>query len=208
MPRMIRCMVGLTDRMSIAVDNYRDLLHDVTISPSMGKYLDLANSMKPGLGGGANENFTRELMQLFTIGLWQLNNDGSRVLDGNGNPIPTYDQATVAQVALALTGWTYATAPGATPQSANNEYFGAPMETRPANHDTSSKVIIGEAGIFLGFGKLNGADASSNIALGGRSFSMALISCSRSSGMRARRARGTRSSFASRSLRPSGPASR
>ena len=126
-----------------AFGNYRTLLREVSTSPSMGKYLDLANSMKPGLAGGANENYPRELMQLFTIGLWQLNQDGSQKLDGLGKPIPTYTQATVAQVALALTGWTYATAPGATPRSANWEYFAAPMETRPLNHDTSAKTFLG-----------------------------------------------------------------
>jgi uncharacterized protein (DUF1800 family) len=126
-----------------AFGNYRDLLRDVTKSPSMGKFLDLANSMKPGMAGGANENYAREIMQLFTIGLWQLNQDGSLATDANGQPIPTYNQETVRQVALALTGWTYATAPGATPQGANWEYFGAPMETRQQNHDTSSKTFLG-----------------------------------------------------------------
>lgn len=126
-----------------AFGNYRDLLRDVSICPSMGKYLDLANSMKPGLAGGANENYARELMQLFTIGLWQLNQDGSYALDANSSQIPTYDQQTVRQVALALTGWTYATAPGNTPQVNNWEYFGAPMETRQQNHDTTAKTFLG-----------------------------------------------------------------
>jgi uncharacterized protein (DUF1800 family) len=126
-----------------AFGNYRDLLRDVTTSPSMGKFLDLANSNKPGPMSGANENYPRELMQLFTIGLWQLNPDGSQTTDADGNPIPSYDQATVRQVALALTGWTYATAPGAAPRSNNWEYFGAPMETRPGNHDLSAKSFLG-----------------------------------------------------------------
>jgi uncharacterized protein (DUF1800 family) len=125
-----------------AFGNYRNLLRDVTMSPSMGKYLDLANSMKPGLAGGANENYPRELMQLFTIGLWKLNQDGSQMLV-NGSPVPAYDQQTVQQVALALTGWTYATAPGNTPSNNNWEYFGAPMETRQGNHDISTKNFLG-----------------------------------------------------------------
>ena len=126
-----------------AFGNYRSLLRDLTLCPSMAKYLDLANSMKPGMAGGANENYARELMQLFTIGLWQLNQDGSQALDPvTLQPIPTYNQFTVQQMALALTGWTYATAPGATPQSANWEYFGAPLEPRPANHATNSKTIL------------------------------------------------------------------
>lgn len=126
-----------------AFGNYRDLLRDVTKCPSMGKFLDLANSMKPGLGGGANENYPRELLQLFTIGLWMLNPDGSQQTNAAGQPIASYDQESVRQVALALTGWTYATAPNATPQNANWEYFGAPMETRQGNHDTSSKTFLG-----------------------------------------------------------------
>ncbi len=126
-----------------AFGNYKDLLRDVARSSSMGKFLDLANSSKPGISGGANENFPREAMQLFTIGLWRLNSDGTLLTDVNGFAIPTYDQNTVAQVALALTGWTYATAPGATPRSHNNEYHGPPMETRPENHSTVAKTILG-----------------------------------------------------------------
>lgn len=126
-----------------AFGNYRDLLRNVTISPSMGKYLDLANSMKPGPAGGANENYPRELLQLFSIGLWLLNPDGSQVLDASGNPIPAYTQQTVAQVALALTGWTYPTAPGGTPGMNNWESFIGPMEPRPLNHATTSKSFLG-----------------------------------------------------------------
>jgi len=128
-----------------AFGNYRDLLRDVTRSPSMGKYLDLANSVKPGGAGGANENYARELMQLFTIGLWELNQDGSQKLDAGGQPIPTYNQQTVQQVALALTGWTDATAPGAAPQVNNWEYFGAPMESRQQSHATGAKSFLGSA---------------------------------------------------------------
>lgn len=130
----------LNDR---AFGNYRDLLREVTLSPSMGKYLDLANSVKPTMAGGANENYPRELMQLFTIGLVRLNQDGSVMTGSDGLPLSTYTQDTVRQVALALTGWTYATAPGATPKTNNWEYFGAPMETRQIVHDTSAKSFLG-----------------------------------------------------------------
>lgn len=126
-----------------AFGNYRTLLREVTVSPSMGKYLDLANSSKPSAMSAANENYPRELMQLFSIGLWKLNNDGSQQLDGNGQPIPTYDQATVRQVALALTGWTYPTAPGGTPGQLNWENFTGDMEPRPAYHDTTAKAFLG-----------------------------------------------------------------
>lgn len=126
-----------------AFGNYREFLEDISKSPSMGKYLDHANSLQPGLGGGANENYGRELLQLFTIGLWQLNQDGSYTTNAAGERLPTYSQQTVQQVALALTGWTYATAPGATPNAVNWEYFGAPLEPRPLNHETSAKTFLG-----------------------------------------------------------------
>src|SRR6202030_2250010 len=102
----------------------------------------LANSNKAGVGSGANENYAREVMQLFTIGLNILNSDGSLQL-ANGNPIPTYLQPDVVHVAQAFTGWTYPTAPGAQPNANNWEYFTPPlMETRQANHDTSAKTFL------------------------------------------------------------------
>lgn len=126
-----------------AFGNYRDVLRQMSVSPSMGKYLDLANSMKAGLAGGANENYPRELMQLFTIGLVKLNQDGSVVLGSDGQPVPTYSQDTVREVARALTGWTYPTAPGATPKDDNWEYFVGNLEARPNNHDTGAKSFLG-----------------------------------------------------------------
>lgn len=118
-----------------AFGNYRDLLRDITLCPSMGKYLDLAFSAKPAISGAANENYARELMQLFTIGLWKLNTDGTQMKGSNNQPIPTYTQDTVEQVSLALTGWVYA----------NNAYenFGAPMVPSQGRHDLRSKTFLG-----------------------------------------------------------------
>jgi uncharacterized protein (DUF1800 family) len=125
-----------------AFGNYRTLLREVTLSPSMGKYLDLANSR--GVGGASpNENYPREIMQLFTIGIYELNMDGTRKLDGFGQPIPTYTQATVKEVARALTGWTYPTPAGSVYRSTNNENFTGLMEPRPENHDKGSKTFFG-----------------------------------------------------------------
>ncbi len=126
-----------------AFGNYRTLLREVTINPSMAKFLDLANSTKPTATSAANENYPRELMQLFSIGLWELNNDGSQKLDANGQPISTYDQNTVRQVALALTGWTYPTAPGGQPGGLNWENFTGDLEPRPAFHDMTAKSFLG-----------------------------------------------------------------
>jgi hypothetical protein len=121
-----------------AFGNYRTLLGEISVSSQMGKYLDLANSNKPGPGGGANENYARELMQLLTIGLYRLNPDGSPELDPQGRPVPTYDQSDIQQVALALTGWTY---PG--PGNNNWENFSGPMQPRDVNHDMREKAFLG-----------------------------------------------------------------
>jgi uncharacterized protein (DUF1800 family) len=129
-----------------AFGNYRTLMREVTLDASMGHYLDLVNSNKPNGGSGANENYARELMQLFTIGLYKLNQDGSLQLDGNNQPIPAYTQTDVRQLALALTGWTYPTTPGQTPSQGNNgSYYIGQMEPRQINHDTTAKTILGQS---------------------------------------------------------------
>jgi uncharacterized protein (DUF1800 family) len=121
-----------------AFGNYRTLLGEISTSPQMGKYLDIANSNKPTTGGGANENYSRELLQLFTIGLLRLNPDGTPTLNVSGQTIPTYTQAEVQQLALAFTGWTYA-------GSGNNnwENFSGPMVPRDVNHDMRAKGFLG-----------------------------------------------------------------
>src|SRR5579875_2102640 len=95
-----------------AFTNFATIMHDVTLSPAMGAYLNMLNSNKPATGQIANENYARENMQLFTIGLNALNQDGTPQLDGSGNPIPNYTQAQVQAFARAYTGWTYATSTG------------------------------------------------------------------------------------------------
>jgi uncharacterized protein (DUF1800 family) len=121
-----------------AFGNYRTLLGEISTSPQMGKYLDIANSNKPTTGGGANENYSRELLQLFTIGLLRMNPDGTPTLNVSGQTIPTYTQAEVQQLALAFTGWTYA-------GSGNNnwENFSGPMVPRDVNHDMRAKAFLG-----------------------------------------------------------------
>ena len=88
---------------------FRDLLTEVTLNPSMGAFLsNLYNRAEdPVTGRQPNQNFAREVMQLFSIGLWQLNPDGSRKLDADGQPIPTYTQADVVGVSQALTGFAF-----------------------------------------------------------------------------------------------------
>jgi uncharacterized protein (DUF1800 family) len=93
-----------------AFGNYRQLLEEVTLSPAMGLWLSHIGNMKedPATGRLPDENYAREVMQLFSIGLWQLNPDGSRKLDGAGKPIPTYAQEDIRGMAKVLTGWSYA----------------------------------------------------------------------------------------------------
>lgn len=121
-----------------AFGSYRTLLGEIATSSQMGKYLDLANSRKPTPGSAANENFARELMQLFTIGLYLLEPDGTVRLDPLGHPVRAYDQATVQQVALALTGWTF---PG--PGSSNWESFSGPLLACEEHHDAREKTLDG-----------------------------------------------------------------
>lgn len=135
-----------------AFGNYRTLIHDVTLSPAMGRYLNMANNDKanPAKDTSANENYARELMQLFTLGLTELNPNGTPVLDQNGNPVPTYDQAVVTNMAKVLTGWTYPTAPGATAKVNNPQYFFGQMLPVEAEHDTTAKSIFGGVTIPAG----------------------------------------------------------
>ncbi|NJR71947.1 MAG: DUF1800 domain-containing protein [Gammaproteobacteria bacterium] len=127
-----------------AFGNYKDLLYAVTLSPVMGDYLNMANSNKPDPARGisANENYAREIMQLFSIGLYDLNLDGTLKKDASGNPIPSYSQTTVENLARVFTGWTYASANG-TPAVRNNpSYYEQPMQAVASNHDTGSKTLI------------------------------------------------------------------
>jgi uncharacterized protein (DUF1800 family) len=89
-----------------AFGNFRQLLEDVALSPEMGIYLStMANEGNSKVD--PDENFAREVMQLFTIGLWQLNPDGSQQLDGSGNPIPTYSLNDVVGIAKVFTGFSW-----------------------------------------------------------------------------------------------------
>jgi uncharacterized protein (DUF1800 family) len=127
-----------------AFANYSTLLKDVTLSPGMGNYLDMVNNDKPNPDAGTtpNENYAREVMQLFSIGVQQLNLDGTPQLDGSGNPIPTYTQDTIEGFAHVFTGWTYPTKPGASGHFHNPEYYGGPMIPFDSHHDTGPKLLL------------------------------------------------------------------
>ena len=127
-----------------AFSNYRTIMQEVILSPAMGAYLNMVNNDKPNPAANthANENYARELMQLFTLGLYALHPDGSLQLDSSNNPVPSYDQNTVEALARAFTGWTYPTQPGSTPQKHNPTYWIGPMVALDSNHDTAAKTLL------------------------------------------------------------------
>jgi uncharacterized protein (DUF1800 family) len=135
-----------------AFGNYRDILKAVTLSPAMGTYLNAANNNKGNTAKNtaANENYARELMQLFTLGLSVLNPDGSPALDSSGNPVPTYNQADVAGMAKVFTGWTYPTAPGAAAKVNNPAYYFGQMLASENEHDTTAKTVFNNVTIPAG----------------------------------------------------------
>ncbi len=123
-----------------AFTNWYTIMNDVTLSPGMGEYLDMVNNAAPQPGQIANENFARENMQLFNLGLVLLNQDGTPQT-ANGNQIPTYTQAQVQAFARAFTGWTYANAAGAFYALPN---YSAPMIPVAAKHDESAKTLLND----------------------------------------------------------------
>ena len=127
-----------------AFTNYRQIMADVTLSPAMGQYLDMANNAKanPATGTLANENYARELMQLFTIGTQMLNQDGSLQYDSNHLAIPTYLQPAIGEFARVYTGWTYAPAAGQPVQWDAYITSNGPMVSYAAEHDSGSKQLL------------------------------------------------------------------
>ena len=91
-----------------AFGNFRDLLKEVTLSPAMGVYLSMKQSAKADPVGQTqpDENYPREVMQLFAVGLVMLNEDGTTRLGTDGKPIPTFNEDIVKGYARALSGWT------------------------------------------------------------------------------------------------------
>ena len=128
-----------------AFSNYKTILTDVTLSPGMGYYLDMANNEKanPALGTVANENYAREIMQLMSIGTKVLNPDGTWPVDSSGLPIPTYTQSDVTAMARIFTGWTYASSSaGAAPIFGAYINPSAPMVPFGSQHDTTAKQVM------------------------------------------------------------------
>jgi uncharacterized protein (DUF1800 family) len=134
-----------------AFGNFRQLLEDVTLSPMMGQFLSAQGNDKGNATTDPDENYAREVMQLFTIGLWQLNDDGSQQL-ANGQPIPTYSNTDVKGLAAVFTGWSW-NIPGDSSDNAWSNccvYVGPgygeellPMQDFPSHHSTVEKDFLG-----------------------------------------------------------------
>ena len=125
-----------------AFGNFRNLLEDVTLHPAMGDFLSFTRNQKANAEEGIrpDENYAREVLQLFTIGVHQLNLDGSDKLGPDGKPIPTYDQKTIEEFAKVFTGWGYA----------DIDWYGyfeeadhtIPLQAYEEYHDTSEKHLL------------------------------------------------------------------
>jgi uncharacterized protein (DUF1800 family) len=141
-----------------AFGNFRQLVNDVATSPAMGEYLNMLDSNRAPAGQIANENFARELMQLFTTGLVLINPEGEPVLSAQQLPQPVFTEAEVQASARALTGWTYANPTGGVPTSFPNGLpnFDQPMRAIEVSHDTSQKTLLG--GVTLSPGQSAEAD--------------------------------------------------
>jgi uncharacterized protein (DUF1800 family) len=141
-----------------AFGNYRDLLEAVTLSPMMGSYLSMIRNRKPDpvTGHEPDENYAREIMQLFSIGLNRMHLDGSLMLDEDGMPIPTYDQEDIVGLAHIFTGWGPHYDPLDPPTWTNGDVappehwflYGRdslrPMSFYAEYHDTEDRMIVGD----------------------------------------------------------------
>lgn len=127
-----------------ALGNYGDLLREITFHPAMGWYLSHAGNQKadPSIPRYPDENYAREILQLFSIGLWELNPDGSRKLDGSGEPIPTYDNGDITELARVFTGLYYAAPYGWGGGGWADEHFTLPMVMHADRHDFGPKRLL------------------------------------------------------------------
>ena len=122
-----------------AFGNFRDLLEDITLNPAMGEYLNMRGNSRTN----PNENYAREILQLFSVGLDQLNPDGTPVLDSEGRRVPTYSQDDITAFARVFTGWNYSLPPAGAPPATNNRRDPMTLtRNAAANHDIGQKVLL------------------------------------------------------------------
>jgi len=134
-----------------AFGNFRDLLQDITLNPAMGRYLDMLRNNKANAARGTipNENFAREILQLFSIGLYRLNLDGSLTLDSQGIPLATYDQDAVLGLSATFTGWYFAQS-GTPVWNGVTPNYRLPMVNVASHHETAAKNILDDVMLSAG----------------------------------------------------------
>jgi uncharacterized protein (DUF1800 family) len=132
--------------------NYRKLLEDVTLNPAMGYYLNTRGNRKENTATGRvpDENYGREVMQLFSLGLYQLNLDGTEKRDASGNKLESYTQSDITNIARIFTGWDFdqtqnvnTIAPGSSRNIPNTVYTRIPMRLTAGNHSTLAASFLG-----------------------------------------------------------------
>jgi len=125
-----------------AFGNFQDLMRAITLTPAMGEYLDMVQNKKEANGILPNENFARELAQLFTIGLTELNPDGTPRTNAQGQPIPTYTNDDILEISRVMTGWTYTDGIPGQPTRQNPARYDGPMEAVESLHDNGAKRFL------------------------------------------------------------------
>src|SRR5262245_21310846 len=153
-----------------AFGNFRQLLHDMTLNPAMGRFLNMLNNRcqthippevdvcRNGLSFKPNENYAREVLQRFSIGTFLLHQDGTHQVDGNGNPIATYNQHMIEEFARVLTGWILAPAlagpadiGGTVPNYRDPMRVRRDVQGREDYHDRGPKTLL--SGVTLPAGQ-------------------------------------------------------
>jgi uncharacterized protein (DUF1800 family) len=140
---------------SNAFGNFRNILYEETLNPAMGHFLNMDTTTK----NSPNENYAREIMQLFSIGTQLLNMDGTTQNDALAEPLPSYDQSVIDNLKLVFTGWKIPNIPCPAPNQATNcpDYIN-PMSYDSTKHDTTDKVL------FQGFlPNQNGVGTATNV---------------------------------------------
>jgi uncharacterized protein (DUF1800 family) len=127
-----------------AFGNFRDILEDTTLTPSMGRYLDMLRNDKPDLALGRipNENYAREIKQLFSVGLYRMWPDGTLILDSKDSPIDTYSQREIVGFAHVFTGWDYTYNGAYRTSFSAAANWDSQMREVPARHFTGPKRVL------------------------------------------------------------------
>ena len=129
-----------------AFGNFRNLMGEISRSPGMGVFLSHQGNKKFNSSSNTHpdENFARELMQLFSIGLWKMNQDGSMVKDSSGDPIASYTQDDVEELAKVMTGYDIkGNSKFGKTNRGNGEEWASPMEFNSSHHEYASKTFLG-----------------------------------------------------------------